>query len=301
MEVRQLHQLRVLRSSTAGRPYRGTATVELLADYRFLLRPRWLLFHVVCIAGVVLMINLGFWQLRRLDERQAFNARVEERIDLPAAALDDVLAGGDADGLEWRSVTAGGEYLAEEQLVVVNRTQAGQAGDIVVTPLRLDDGRLLLVERGFVPLGTTAGPPPTGPVEVQGRLRPSEVRRRGGLSDPASGDLDQVQRLDIARLAPQLPGDVVDVYVELTGSTPAEAGPFPRSLDPPQLTEGSHLSYSGQWFIFSAGVVVGWVLALRHSVRTRRARMLAEAKGPSPSPADGRAREVVGVRPPSPG
>lgn len=273
--------------------------------YRFLLRPRWLLFHLVCIGGVVLMISLGFWQLRRLDERQAFNATVEARVDLPATPLDDVLGDGDGvsdlDALEWRSVTARGEYLADEQLVVVNRSQAGQAGDIVVTPLRLDDGRVLLVERGFVPIGTEAGPPPTGPVQVEGRLRPSEVRRRGGLSDPASGDLDQVQRLDIARVAPQLPGDVVGAYIELTGSTPAEAGPFPRALDPPELTEGSHLSYAGQWFIFSAGVVVGWVLAVRHSVRTRRARALAEARGPSPAPADGPAREVVGARPPSPG
>ena len=42
--------------------------------YRFLLAPRWIAFHLLVVVGVVAMVNLGFWQLRRMDERQAFNA-----------------------------------------------------------------------------------------------------------------------------------------------------------------------------------------------------------------------------------
>ena len=42
--------------------------------YRFLLRPKWIGFHLLVVAAIVTMVNLGFWQLRRLDERQAFNA-----------------------------------------------------------------------------------------------------------------------------------------------------------------------------------------------------------------------------------
>ena len=265
--------------------------------YRFLLRPRWLLFHLACIGAVVLMVSLGFWQLRRLDERQAFNATVEARIDQPPIPLADVPADGDVDALEWRPVVATGEYLPDEALVVVNRSQGGRAGDIVVTPLLLDDGRILLVERGFVPFGTVAEPPPAGPVEVVGRLRPSEQRRRGQVSDSATGELTEAQRLDIDRLAAQLPGPPVGFFVELTGSTPAETGPFPEPLGGPELSEGSHLSYAGQWFIFSAGVVVGWVLAVRHSLRSRRA---SAARAALPPVGDAPAREAVATAPPSP-
>jgi surfeit locus 1 family protein len=266
--------------------------------YRFLLRPRWLLFHVVCLAAVVLMANLGFWQLRRLDERQAFNAVVRARIDQPAQPLTDVLTAGQVEELEWRSVVASGEYVADEQFVVVNRSQGGQAGDIAVAPLLLGDGRVLLVERGFVPLGATASPPPSGTLQVVGRIRPSEERRRGQLSDPSTGDLTEAQRLDIDRLARQLPGEPLPFYVELVSSTPPERGPFPAPLEPPELIEGPHLSYAGQWFIFSAAVVVGWVLAVRHSVRARRA---SAAKAASPAPVAGASREAVAARPPSPG
>ena len=50
----------------------------------------------------------------------------------------------------------------------------------------LDDGRTLLVQRGFVPLGQTAAPAPAGEVEIVGRLRELEQRRRGQLTDALS-------------------------------------------------------------------------------------------------------------------
>ena len=59
--------------------------------YGFLLRPKWIGFHLLVIGGVVLMVNLWFWQLRRLDERREFNAAFESRADMPVRPLDDVL------------------------------------------------------------------------------------------------------------------------------------------------------------------------------------------------------------------
>ena len=138
---------------------------------------------------------------------------------------------------------------------------------------------------------------PTGTVDVVGRLRPPEVRRRGQLSDPPTGELDEAQRLDIERLAPQLPGPVVPAYIELVSSEPAQAGPFPLLLGEPELSEGPHLSYAGQWFLFAGAVVVGWVLAVRHSVKTRRAGASTPTAA-SPAPVDEPA-EGVGAAPPS--
>jgi cytochrome oxidase assembly protein ShyY1 len=260
--------------------------------YRFLFSPRWLGFHLLVIVGIVTMVNLGFWQLRRLDERKTFNAQVSERIADAPAPLDDVLiAGTDPASVEWRSVTARGTYLPDEQFVVVNRSQDGIGGTMVVTPMQLADGRLLLVERGFEP-GTTAAPAaPAGTVDVLGRLRPSEERRTGQLSDPKEGELQEVQRIDVARLAPQLPGPVVPMYIELTASRPAEPTPYPAPVTLPELTNGPHLSYAMQWFVFSIAVVVGWVLAVRKSLRTRR------RGGPPPAAAE--APEAVAAAPPS--
>ena len=252
--------------------------IRSAAMYRFLVRPKWIAFHLLVIGAVVLMVNLAFWQIRRLDERKDFNREVTTRAEQPIADFATLVTPAtDPDSVEWRTVTATGTYVADLQLVVVNRGQAGQAGINVVTPLQLDDGRLLLVNRGFVPEPGTAPAPPAGTVTVEGRVRASQHRGLGQLSDPSSGPLTEVQRIDIPRIAEQLPGDVAQVYVDLLASRPSQ-GDVPIPLPDPELTEGPHLSYTIQWFIFSVCVLVGWVLAVRRSARKRAAELVSAAQ-----------------------
>ena len=127
--------------------------------YRFLVTPRWLGFHLLVAVVIVTMVNLGFWQLRRLDFKRERADTIAARIDLAPVPLDTLvplsLAATDqapADA-EWRSIVADGHYLPDAEFIVVNRSQDGLAGDMTVTPLQMDDGRILLVERGFVPVG----------------------------------------------------------------------------------------------------------------------------------------------------
>jgi cytochrome oxidase assembly protein ShyY1 len=236
--------------------------------YRFLLRPKWIAFHLLVVVGIIAMINLGLWQLRRLDQRRDFNAVVTARYDAAPRPLDDVLASGtDPQDVQWIPVVASGEYLPDEAVRVVNRSQNGRAGDNIVVPMRLSDGRLLVVNRGFVPLGLEVPPAPGGEVTITGRLRTSQPRRFGQLSDP-EGVLTETQRIDLPRLSQQLDGEVVEMYVDVFRSDPPE----PAVVEPvakPDLSEGPHLGYAVQWFIFTVCVAVGWVLAVRHSLRSR--------------------------------
>ena len=48
-------------------------------SWRFALTPKWIIRHVLVVALVVAMISLGFWQLRRLDEKRDHKAVVEAR------------------------------------------------------------------------------------------------------------------------------------------------------------------------------------------------------------------------------
>lgn len=261
--------------------------------YRFLLRPKWVAFHLVVGAAIVVMVNFGFWQLRRLDQRQAFNAVIEARYDQPPVELGELLpVDADADAIErveWRPVTASGRYLPDDGLLVVNRSQNGRAGANIVVPLRLDDGDILLVNRGFVPLSIEIPPVPAVEVEVTGRLRPSEERRFGQLSDPADGTLREVQRIDLDRLAPQFDAPLAPMYIDLISSNPSEPAGIPEPVIAPDLSEGNHLSYAVQWFIFAVAVVAGWVLAVRRSARAQARAAELSQTGRVP-PSDGTAR-----------
>ena len=57
------------------------------STYGFLIRPKWIAFHLLVVTLVVVMINLAFWQLRRLDERRTFNAEVRANTEQPIVAV----------------------------------------------------------------------------------------------------------------------------------------------------------------------------------------------------------------------
>ncbi|MGA0819576.1 MAG: SURF1 family protein [Ilumatobacteraceae bacterium] len=237
------------------------------AVYRFLLRPRWIGFHLLCLAAVVGMIALSFWQWGRLADRKDFNADVRARSEAPLVDVSalDVSSPGD---LEWRAVVATGTYLVDDQVLIVNRSQDGRAGTNVVTPLRLNDGRIIAVTRGFIGLDQSAAEAPSGEVVVAGILRATEKRRSGQPTEPV-GVVDELFRLDLDRLATQIDGELLPLSLAMETSRPTD-DPILRPIAPPVLSEGSHLSYAIQWLIFAACVVIGWILAVRRSVgRTR--------------------------------
>lgn len=258
--------------------------------YRFLLRPRWLLFHLIVVAGIVGMILLAFWQLDRLAERKDFNTQVRERSQEAPVELSSMLRDLEAGALtedeaEWRVVTTSGTYLPD-QIVEFNNSQGGRAGENVLTPLQTDDGATVLVNRGFVPLGQETPAAPATEVDIVGFVRPSEVRERGDLTDADDGEpVTEVRRIDVPRIARQLPGEVAPVFIQLTGSEPPIEATDPAPVVLPELDSGPHLSYAIQWFIFALAVAVGWVLAVRRSLSVRAAALTA-ASTDSPSPAD---------------
>lgn len=233
--------------------------------------------------AVVVMVNLGFWQLRRLDERRAANALVAARERMAPVALEGVDPS--AKDLEFRRATATGTFDAAHEVLVGYRSRKGLPGFHVITPLVLPDGKVLLVNRGFVPLALAdrwpvpdAAPPP-GEVTVAGTVRRSAV---GNALAPPEGKptkTPRTNRVDVSRIAATLDvpaADVLDLHLELREPVPPG---FPEPLPPLDLGEGPHLSYAVQWFAFSAVAVGGWALLLR-----RRATRTGHAHDGSAEP-----------------
>jgi cytochrome oxidase assembly protein ShyY1 len=244
------------------------------SKYRFLITPKWIAFHLLVVVVVVAMVNLAFWQLRRLDERRQFNSQVRANANQPIEPFDDLRSAiTDPSTVEWRRVRVSGRYVPDHQFLVVNRSQNGDTGRNVVDALELDDGSLLLVNRGFVPEADAVPPVPQGPIELVGRLRASERRATGQTADESADALTEVRRIDIAVLSKQFDAPVLPMYVEQLDS----AG----SLQPivaPTLDEGPHLSYTIQWFIFSVCVIAGWVLAVRRSIAARSGKVVKKRR-----------------------
>ena len=242
--------------------------------YRFLLKPKWLALHVLLVALVTTMCSLANWQLDRHVERKAFNATLIQRFSEPPRPLAELLQQySDREDAQWRLATVSGTYLEQSTVNVVNVSQDGRAGYDPVTPLEIDGGKIVLINRGFVPLDAPQPLPPTGFVEITGRIRLSAERRTGAVSDSPTGVLTDIQRVDIDRLAQQLPAPVVDVYLEATQSTPAD-NEMLSIIAPPVFGNGPHLGYVGQWLLFSMCAIGGWIALV-----VREKRLLQKSAG----------------------
>ncbi|MFQ5947386.1 MAG: SURF1 family protein [Acidimicrobiia bacterium] len=247
-----------------------------------MLSRRWIFGHLVAVAVVVLFVNLGFWQLRRLDERRQLNALVEARMDGPAVPLRELRSVPGPDGdeslgqLDYRRVVVSGLYDPEQEVLVLGKTYAGRTGYHVLTPL-VTDGEAVLVSRGWVPIEWGDPPvpeavPPSGPVEVTGVLLPS----RSGSGSSVDGDRVEVMtREDIDLVDAQTRYQLLPDYLLLAMQAPAQ-GDFPVPADPPRLGEGRHLSYAVQWFLFASIVVVGYPVLLRKTLRHERHRVRSQ-------------------------
>jgi cytochrome oxidase assembly protein ShyY1 len=239
--------------------------------YKFLVRPKWIAIHLLVIALVVVMVNLGKWQLNRHNERKDFNATLVQRFDAPIRPLDELLPNAKPQDIEWMPTAITGTYLQGEDISMVNVSQNGVAGYNAVTPMLLEDGAVVLVNRGFLPLASAFPAAPSGEISLLGRIRASSERRTGAVSDPATGELTEVQRIDIDRLQQQIDGELVPVYVQLLKSTPAEAPTLSTIVDP-EFGNGPHLSYTVQWLVFALCAVGGWIaLVRREMVRQKKA------------------------------
>jgi surfeit locus 1 family protein len=253
--------------------------------YSFMKSGVWIAGVLIVIVTVIVFVNLGMWQLRRLDERRAFNTTIESRLAEAPVELGLLLAleGSDPAALEYRRVTAAGTYNTEDEILLQARTLNGVSGHNVVTPLEMP-GTVVAVNRGWVPIDSQGPPvpdalPPAGDVTVAGILRVSEGRGPTGVIED-DGSYRKIGRLDLELLAPQWSSSLIPVYLQLDRQDPAQ-GEYPSPLPPPEIGEGAHLSYAIQWFVFAAVAAIGFPILVVNTARRRPAATSGPPSAPS--------------------
>lgn len=282
-------------------------------DFRFLLRPKWAIGTLLILAVAVTMVELGFWQIRRLHQTLQRRAAIERRMDAPPQPLARILQRYDTAGplyapnsADYRKVTATGRYDPSAEVLLRSRSRGGHPGFHVLTPLVLADGKALLVDRGWVPFidsdpPVPAAAPPSGQVTVTGLLRrpapePSGPFKAISPQDPATGPLKKTFYANPHRLQAQMPFPLIDAYLWLGKQDPPQPGALPALPEPPKLDSGAtHVSYAIQWFGFMVIGVIGYSVNV---LRRSRERPEQEEGGPEPvADAEGRPdAEAAGSR-----
>ncbi|GAA3948626.1 SURF1 family protein [Microbacterium soli] len=228
---------------------------------------RWSAYLLVAILFAITCAFLSNWQFDRNEQRATQIDLVQHNYDAAPVALSDVL---DSDGLlrpafEWHPVRLEGRYLADQQILVRNRPHGGTSAFEVLVPFQDTDGRVLLVDRGWVPPAEDSSPvpvaaAPSGDVTVVVRMRPGEPLPASGRSAPAG----QVPTIHLPTIADEVnPGLITGGYGWLVSETPAAQHPL-GGFDAPAQDPGPHLSYAIQWILFA---VMGFAF-IGYAIRT---------------------------------
>jgi surfeit locus 1 family protein len=230
-------------------------------------KPRWILAVIVGLVLSVWFVRLGFWQLSRLEERRATNALISARMEEAPRSFEGLVGqyGTDPDALIYRQAIVTGRYLTSDEFFSVGRNYDGVTGTLVMTPLELEDGSIMIIVRGLVPVGTVGPPadgfePPLGPVTITGRLDDGEEPLRIGESPPESGKIESLSRVDLAYIDTWFEGDVLPVDFLIETQQPENPAGTPIPIPARELTEGKHLGYAVQWFAFALMALVGTIV-----------------------------------------
>ncbi|WP_030571359.1 SURF1 family cytochrome oxidase biogenesis protein [Streptomyces aureocirculatus] len=257
--------------------------------YRFLLTRQWVILTLIGLVLIPVMIELGFWQLHRHERRVAHNAKIGRALDAAPVPAERLTSPGRdvPDDAVYRRVTARGTYDPEHEVVVRRRTNADdEVGFHVLTPFVLDDGKVLLVNRGWVPADgpQTAFPkipaPARGEVTVTGRLMADETSAASGIKDVRGLPDRQIMLISSGQQAHALGKQVLGGYVEQTSPRPDDDSPQLLG-EPDHSGIGAHMAYAVQWWLFAAGVPAGWIVLVRREVKDRRAAAAKTASEPA--------------------
>ena len=248
-----------------------------MSAFKFLLTPKWIVVTLVCVAMLPAFQALSNWQWQRLHARQTYNVEIQAEIDQAPVPISDLLAFNDEsrvvpDKSQWRTVELTGTWLPSQQVLVRKKSLESNLGLWVVTPLKLDDGTVVMINRGWTAAANSAvdspvvAEVPKGMIEVLGRIRDVPARTKPGPTDLPEGQVDRIIPMEILNS----PDTLSNAYVEMTASRPESKSSEIRTLPEPEVTEGAHRSYALQWMFFEIMTVIGWTILVRNEFKEQK-------------------------------
>lgn len=240
---------------------------------------QWVTLGVAAVLLAALCLVAARWQWHRYHEREAQIDLIEANYEAAPVPLSDLVDGAGATLAAdevWRPAVVEGTYVPEATVLLRNRPVNGTPGFHVLVPFETEvggDDVVLVVDRGFVPLGEDASAPSSVPEPPDGEVRAVVTLRADEPASSRGAPDGQVQAISTAQVLAAGPdgagwaeGRTVGTYGQLRTEDPAPAV-SPGALPPPDTDPGSHLSYTFQWIVFALGAVGGFIVLWRRERR----------------------------------
>jgi len=224
---------------------------------------------VAAALAFAILIGLGLWQLDRKVWKETLIAAMDERLAAAPAEmpLPDAWNALRPDNAEFRRVRFTADFLPVKDTYAyvagsALRNDIKIPGYFVFRPARLANGKIVVVNRGYVPIDHTAQSA-SGPQEVTGYIRFPEKGTPFTSASDGEGDVWFV-RDQRAMAAKRGWGEVAPFYIDQ--ETPVPAGGLPRPSALIVNLRNDHFGYALTWFGLAAtlvGVFIAWLVSRR--------------------------------------
>ncbi len=210
------------------------------------------------------MLWLGGWQFGRWQGRLAANAAISRQLALPPITLNaQAIQTNNLASLTYRRVQVSGRWDYANEVELRYRSLDGQAGVHLLTPLQIaGTEQVLLVDRGWIPYQEATNRrayQQNDQATFEGLIYESQPQ-----STP-SAEPGVVSQVDLAAIGAMVPYPLLPYWVQRLPVAPKE--PLPRAVGPPDLSSGSHLAYTIQWWAFASTLVITYLIFANQSMR----------------------------------
>jgi surfeit locus 1 family protein len=210
------------------------------------------------IVGVAVLVSLGFWQLRRMEEKRVYLDEIEARIGNAPIPLPALAEEGPH---KFQAVIVEGTFTGE-YLEVLTGQKGASPGVMVVEAFVLPGGRRIMVQRGFVEEEVRAVPRAPHQAKVEGNLHwPDDTNSSTPAPDEKTG-------LWFARDVPAMAEKLRTEPTLIVASKPTGDGIAPMPVDTSGIPN-DHWGYAIQWFLLAA-TWAGMTVFLLWRIRTRK-------------------------------
>jgi surfeit locus 1 family protein len=218
-------------------------------------------------ATLTLLLSLSFWQFQRLYWKQEIIAQIKHQSQMNAIDLPQYVA---LPEMLYRKVIAKGEFLHQHEIHIYggSRKFKGEVGYYILTPLRLLDGKLVIVNRGWVPdkLKDSLTRPATlvkGVIEVSGTIMKNEEKGIYIHDNQPARNLWFYINLDEIRSFLKLPSDnfFENFYILAKLDDNPNIMPYGRDLE--LSIRNHHLGYALTWLFCAISLMVIYVIYQR--------------------------------------
>ena len=209
----------------------------------------------------LLFIYLGFWQLDRAEQKREFQSFYNERHQEEIINLNNNLISNTSDFL-WRRVSATGIFLEDQQILLDNQVNAGQAGYYVYTPFKIKNSPdIFLINRGWVPVGKDRNKSPKlifteGEVTIEGVFK-KEPRTGVLLMENKAEKLEdgvaRFQKIVISEISKKTKINFFPYVIRLL---PESKYGYIRNWKLRNSGENVHIGYAYQWFAFATTLFI---------------------------------------------